>query len=331
MTLKSKLILDQPLAAPAADPLKPGQALAEDDFIRLDDTEPVPLAALRPLRRHRLWASAIALLLLLLLVDSGLSLWQTWQQSRLLGAAWSLALGLLAVAALATLWRELRLLRRLEQVGRQRARAEALLAGTGSGQARPLCEQLAAQGGLTHTEGFQQWRAGLEQQELDGEVLALYSRLVLAGQDRQARARVLKWSGEAAVMVAASPLAAVDMLLVLWRNLRMIEDITQCYGIRLGALSRMRLLRGVLHNMLYAGVSEAAVDMGMDLLGLELAGRLSARAGQGVGAGLLTARLGLQAMDLCRPVPWQGDEKKQLGGIRRALVDKVLRLLTPKS
>ncbi|MDX1269734.1 MAG: DUF697 domain-containing protein, partial [Oceanisphaera sp.] len=45
-------------------------------------------------------------------------------------------------------------------------------------------------------------------------------------------------------------------------------------------------------------------------------------------AGLLTARLGLQTMSLCRPVPWQGDEKKQLGGIRRALIDKVARLMT---
>lgn len=329
MSLKGKVILDKPLAAPAAEPLRAQQTLAEDDFIELDDApEPGLAAGLRPRRRHRLWWSGVALLLALLVVHSAITLGQTWQDSRLLGAAWSLALGLLALAALGRLWRELRLLRRLERVSRQRTRAEQLLAEQGSGRARAFCEQLARQSGLDRSDAYQSWLHSLDEQEQDAEVLTLYSRQVLSVPDRQARARVLKWSGEAAVMVAASPLAAVDMLLVLWRNLRMIEDITGCYGIRLGALSRLRLLRSVLHNMLYAGVSEAAIDMGMDLLGLELAGRLSARAGQGVGAGLLTARLGLQTMDLCRPVPWQGDEKKQLGGIRRALIDKVARLMT---
>ncbi|MFP2770437.1 YcjF family protein [Oceanisphaera sp. KMM 10153] len=333
MSLKGKVILDQPLKPsqqpPEPAPLRPGQQLEQDDFIALDETpEPMPAESLRPGRRHWLWWSGIGLLLTLLLVHSALGLWQTWQDNRLLGMAWSLTIILLALAALGRLWRELRLLRTLDRVSRQQARAELLLAEQGSGQARSFCEQLAAGSGLDSSDAYQDWQQGLTDQEQDAEVLTLYSRQVLSVQDRQARARVLKWSGEAAVMVAASPLAAVDMLLVLWRNLKMIEDISQCYGIRLGGLSRLRLIRQVLHHMLYVGVSEAAIDAGMDLLGLELAGRLSARAGQGVGAGLLTARLGLQTMSLCRPVPWQGDEKKQLGGIRRALVDKVARLMT---
>lgn len=329
MTLKSKVILDSPLPGPEEAPLRPGRQLERDDFIVLDDT-PAPhlVEGLRPRRRHRLWWSGALLLLLLLLVHSAIQLWQTWQDSLLLGAAWSLAVGLLALAALGSLWRELRLLRALERVSGLRARAEHLLAGQGNGRAKAFCEQLARQGGLEQSDAYQGWLRQLSDQEQDAEVLALYSRQVLASQDRQARARVLKWSGEAAVMVAASPLAAVDMLLVLWRNLRMIEDIGACYGIRLGALSRWRLIRRLLRHMLYVGASEAALDMGMDLLGLELAGRLSARAGQGVGAGLLTARLGLQTMDFCRPVPWQGDERKQLGGIRRALVDRVAKLMT---
>ncbi|WP_375055287.1 YcjF family protein [Zobellella sp. DQSA1] len=328
MSLKGKVILDTSLQSPDSEPLRPGQRLEQDDFIALDDApEPHLAEGLRPRRRHWLWWSGGLLLLLLLLVHSAVNLWQTWQDSLLLGAAWSLALALLALAALGSLWRELRLLRTLERVSSQRERAEQLLAGQGCGQARIFCEQLARQSDLVQSDAYQTWLQSLSEQEQDTEVLSLYSRQVLSVQDRQARAWVLKWSGEAAVMVAASPLAAVDMLLVLWRNVRMIEDISACYGIRLGMASRWRLLRRILHHMLYVGVSEAAIDMGMDLLGLELAGRLSARAGQGVGAGLLTARLGVQAMDLCRPVPWQGEEKKQLGGIRRALIDKVSKIL----
>ena len=328
MTLKTKVILDQPLEIKQSDSLRAGKALNDDDFLQADTPSAGHASALRPTRRHRLWWSAVSLIVLLLLVHSGVSLWQTWQESQWLGAAWSVALALLAMAAGGSIWRELVQLRRLERVSRQRQQAEQLLAGDGCGQAKGFCESLARCSGLDNSDAFAKWQAGLTGDEQDGEVLSLYSRQVLNTQDRQARARVLKWSGEAAVMVAASPLAAVDMLLVLWRNLKMIEDITQCYGFRLGALSRLRLLKSVLHHMLYVGVSEAAIDAGMDLLGLELAGRLSARAGQGVGAGLLTARLGLQTMDLCRPVPWQGDEKKQLGGIRRALIERVSALLS---
>lgn len=328
MSLKSKVILDQPLNTNQSEPLRGSQTLNDDDFLEADAPLEGPAVVLQPKRRHRLWWTAVSLIITLLLVHSGISLWQTWQESQWLGAAWSVALLLLALAAGGSLWRELVRVRQLERVSQQRLQAEQLLSTDGHGQAKGFCEQLAWASGLEHSDAFAKWQAGLTGDEQNNEVLSLYSRQVLATQDRQARARVLKWSGEAAVMVAASPLAAVDMLLVLWRNLKMIEDITQCYGIRLGALSRLRLLKSVLHHMLYVGVSEAAMDAGMDLLGLELAGRLSARAGQGVGAGLLTARLGLQTMDLCRPVPWQGDEKKQLGGIRRALVDKVAKLLS---
>ncbi|GAA3526755.1 TIGR01620 family protein [Zobellella aerophila] len=328
MKLKGKVVLDSSLEGPAADPVRAAQDFSADDFIRVDEAGPVLPGDLRPGRRHLLWWAGLGLMLGLLVLHSAIGLWQTWQQSQLLGAAWSLALGLLAMAALGAVIRELRLLRRLARVSRHRERAEQLLQQQGEGRARTFCEQLAREAGLDSTDAYQGWQAGLAGHELDVEVLTLYSRQVLSVQDRQARGRVLKWSGEAAVMVAASPLAVVDMLLVLWRNLKMIEDITGCYGIRLGYWSRLRLLRRILHHMLYVGVSEAAIDMGMDLLGLELAGRLSARAGQGVGAGLLTARLGLQTISLCRPVPWQGDERKQLGGIRKALFDKVSRMLT---
>ena len=105
------------------------------------------------------------------------------------------------------------------------------------------------------------------------------------------------------MLVALSPLATVDMMLMLWRNLRMIEDIADVYAIELGYWSRIRLIRQVFRNMLYAGATELVTEVGMDLLGAELTAKLSARAAQGVGAGLLTARLGMRTMEACRPLP----------------------------
>ncbi|MDM8762709.1 DUF697 domain-containing protein, partial [Escherichia coli] len=53
------------------------------------------------------------------------------------------------------------------------------------------------------------------------------------------------------------------------------------------------------------------------------AARLSTRAAQGIGAGLLTARLGIKAMELCRPLPWIEDDKPRLGDFRRQLIGQV--------
>lgn len=44
---------------------------------------------------------------------------------------------------------------------------------------------------------------------------------------------------------------------------------------------------------------------------------------EGIGAGLLTARLGIKAMELCRPLPWIDDDKPRLGDFRRQLITQV--------
>lgn len=73
-------------------------------------------------------------------------------------------------------------------------------------------------------------------------------------------------SGETAIMVAISPLTLVDMALVAWRSLAMVDRLCRLYGLELGYASRLRLFRNVLHNMAFAGASELATDASMDML-----------------------------------------------------------------
>ncbi len=49
------------------------------------------------------------------------------------------------------------------------------------------------------------------------------------------------------------------------------------------------------------------------VVGHGVAARLSARLGEGVVNGLLTARIGLAAMDLCRPLPFLGVQRPKAG------------------
>ncbi|MNE79513.1 hypothetical protein D3C80_1760050 [compost metagenome] len=120
------------------------------------------------------------------------------------------------------------------------------------------------------------------------------------------------------------------MAFIAWRNLRLINRIATLYGIELGYYSRLRLFRLVLLNMAFAGASELVREVGMDWMSQDLAARLSTRAAQGIGAGLLTARLGIKAMELCRPLPWLHDDKPRLGDFRRELIGQLKETLSKK-
>jgi putative membrane protein len=261
--------------------------------------------------------SGVALLSMLQL---GWFVWQSMQESWLWGGVWALALSLSGLGMARILWRELRQLHLLKRRQDSQSQAQALQDSALPDGARGFCEALALQTGAEHSEGYARWQADCELHHSGAEQLRLYSQQVLSSQDKNARARVSRWSGEAAVLVAISPLASVDMLLILWRSLKMIDEVAACYGIRLGYSSRIRLLRQIARHMLYAGAAELITDVGLDWLGAELSARLSARLAQGVGAGLLTARLGLQTMQVCRPIRFSAEEKPRLGEIRRELL-----------
>jgi putative membrane protein len=56
------------------------------------------------------------------------------------------------------------------------------------------------------------------------------------------------------------------------------------------------------------------------VVGRGLLGRLSARFGEGTVNGILTARVGLAARDVCRPIPQETSAKDTLGSLMKELV-----------
>jgi putative membrane protein len=149
---------------------------------------------------------------------------------------------------------------------------------------------------------------------------------VLSKVDEKALDEVAKFSTEAVVLVALSPIALVDMMLMFWRNLRMIDKVAALYGLKIGYWSRIKLIKQVFVIMAYAGASELVIDLGADLVGAELLGKLSARMAQGLGAGMLTSRLGIQTIKLCRPIPFEENTPK-IAQVRKKILSQVKKLL----
>ncbi|WP_106477293.1 YcjF family protein [Phytohalomonas tamaricis] len=240
---------------------------------------------------------------------------EAWLGSDWLAGAWSV-LGFFAVGlAGAMLGRELFKLRRLRRHARLREAVEDQ-----DGDTFALLDQLRKQMGLSDDDPH--WQAFLkahQQHHDDGETRTLFAHHVLAPRDARARQMITRMSGETAIMVAISPLTLLDMALMAWRNLRLVDRIAALYGLELGYASRLALFRAVLTNMAFAGASEIATEASMDLLSMNLAGKLSTRAGQGLGSGLLTARLGLRTLKMLRPLPFSESEAPRIGDLRRQL------------
>lgn len=140
---------------------------------------------------------------------------------------------------------------------------------------------------------------------IDGsDLIALVERDLLAPLDARARAMVTESSRRVSIVTAVSPRALVDLAFVLMENMRLIRRLSELYGGRPGTLGFWRLARNVIGHLAATGAIAVGDGIIQQVVGHGIAARLSARLGEGVVNGLLTARIGIAAIDVCRPVPF---------------------------
>lgn len=143
---------------------------------------------------------------------------------------------------------------------------------------------------------------------------------LMAPLDAAALKEVEAAARQVATVTALVPIALADVVTALTANIRMIRRVAEIYGGRSGALGSWRLTRVVMAHLVATG----AVAVGDDLIG-SLAGggmlsKLSRRFGEGVVNGALTARVGVAALEVCRPIPFGDGKRPSVSGIvKRAL------------
>lgn len=248
-----------------------------------------------------------------------------------LGGDWlSGAWGALLLVALgmggSVLIRELWQLKRLRRHSRLRESLTGLDASS-PGEARRLAERLRQELGLNEDHPHWQGFVRAHQPHHDGrDTRILLAHHLLAPRDREALRLISRMSGDTAILVAVSSQPLFDMLLVTWSNLVLIKRLARIYGLELGFASRVQLFRWVLYNLVFAGASELAVEATTEMLSMSVVGRLSARAGQGLGMGLFSARLGLRTTRLTRPLAFAEDETPRMANVRQELWQRLHRL-----
>ena len=151
--------------------------------------------------------------------------------------------------------------------------------------------------------------------------LGLVETELLAPLDLAARTEIEAAARQVATVTAIVPIALADVATALTANLRMIRRIAEIYGGRAGTLGSWRLARTVLSHLVATGAVAVGDDLIGSLAGGGLLSKLSRRFGEGVINGALTARVGVAAMDVCRPLPFRTQKRASVTGlVKRALV-----------
>ncbi|MDB5640507.1 MAG: hypothetical protein JWP51_5415 [Bradyrhizobium sp.] len=234
-----------------------------------------------------------------------------------LGFALAAALALVIVTA-----REALGLARLATIEKLHARAAAVLASDDRAESRSIVQELLK---LAHQNPhLARARATLQGHAddiIDGaDMIRLAERELMTPLDQEARRLVSSAAQRVSIVTAVSPRALVDVLFVFVASLRLIRQLARLYGGRPGALGMIALMRHVIAHVAITGGMAASDGLVQQVLGHGLVAKLSQRLGEGVLNGLLTARLGLAAIDVTRPLPFTALPRPTLADLAKDLL-----------
>jgi putative membrane protein len=150
--------------------------------------------------------------------------------------------------------------------------------------------------------------------------LAIAERELVAPLDAQAKRAIANAARQVSVVTAVSPRAIVDVAFVVFAAVRLLRAIARIYGGRPGLLGFLRLARAAFNHLAVTGGVAVGDSLVQQVLGLGLAARISAKLGEGVLNGLMTARFGLAALAVCRPLPFIREERPKLGDVAGELL-----------
>ena len=311
---------DRPAAGPDLAPPVP-DADGAADMPQGRAMQRMAQLAARPASRLARWFWGLALTLLGAVISVAAWDFVTGLIARapLLGYAVTGVTVALLLVLLAIALREASAFARLGRIDKLNHAARMALAEEDLGAARDVVARLDT---LYKGRAAQDWgRARLAERQAEqfdaASLLGLAETELMVPLDLAARAEVEAAARQVATVTALVPIALADVVAALTSNLRMIRRIAEIYGGRSGTLGSWRLTRAVLTHLVATGAVAIGDDMIGSLAGGGLLSKLSRRFGEGVVNGALTARVGIAAIEVCRPLPYITASRPSVTGVVR--------------
>ncbi len=274
--------------------------------------------AIEPKRPN--WVLRIALWAGGLLISLGLSLMadqlirDLFARYEWLGWAGLGALALFVLAIIILIAREIGALASLSNLDALRQKAQTALETDLPNDAKTL---------LIRLNQLYQPRADLAKarHELDLDMVDLFDgaamihaaeRHLMSPLDTRAKALTAASARRVAIVTAISPRAVVDIAFVAYESMKLSRAIATLYGAKPGFFGSWRLAREILAHLAITGGVALGDSLVQQLLGHGLAAKLSARLGEGLVNGLMSVRVGIAAMRVTRPLPFEKLKQPQV-------------------
>ena len=151
------------------------------------------------------------------------------------------------------------------------------------------------------------------------DLIIIAEETIMDPLDQEATRLISSASRRVSLVTALSPRALIDIVMVAVQCLSLTRQIAQLYGARPGFFGGLRLVRHMVAHLAITGGMAATEGLVSQVLGHSLAARLSARLGEGVINGLLTARVGIAAIAVTRPMPFLAGQGPTLGDVTRGM------------
>ena len=140
---------------------------------------------------------------------------------------------------------------------------------------------------------------------VDGrDLIDIAEAALLLPIDRIVASEIAGAAKRVSVVTAISPRAVIDLIFVGGQIVWLIRRIAELYSGRPGLLGFLKLARSVGAHLAVTGGMAVGDSLVQQVVGHGIAAKLSARLGEGVLNGMLTTRVGLSAMAVCRPMPF---------------------------
>ena len=158
---------------------------------------------------------------------------------------------------------------------------------------------------------------------IDGrDLIDVAERALLRPLDAKAEGEIAAAAKRVSLVTAISPRAVLDVVFVVAQIVRLVRRIAEIYGGRPGLFGLIKLARSIGAHIAITGGMAVGDSLLQQLVGHGIASRISARMGEGVLNGLLTARVGLSALAVCRPMPFAVDKAPGVSEVAPFLFSK---------